>query len=55
MPSTVTYDYHYKDVYDFCAEDFQKQYSQKIFYEHSVFAQGHDALFSSDFFNKELL
>lgn len=58
MPSTITHDYHYKDVYDKCTNDFKKIYSKELYNQCSVFAQGHDALFFSDFwklreFNKK--
>ena len=49
MPSTISHDYHYKDVYELCSEYFQQYYSKEVFFLHSIFAQGHDALFFSDF------
>lgn len=49
MPSTITHDYHYKYIYNFTSSDFKNIYSQEIYNEHSIFAQGHDALFFSDF------
>ncbi len=49
MPSTITHDYHYKDVYSLTSMSFKKIYSRDFFNQHSVFSQGHDALFFSDF------
>lgn len=49
MPSTITHDYHYKDIYKFTSSNFKAIYDQDFYNQHSVFSQGHDALFFSDF------
>lgn len=58
MPSTITHCYHHRDVYDICSSSFKYQYPEEFYHLHSVFAQGHDALFFSNFwklceFNKK--
>lgn len=58
MPSTITHDYHYKDIYNFTSNSFKNVYPQEFYNQHSVFSQGHDALFFSEFwklyeFNKK--
>lgn len=51
MPSTITHDYHYKDIYNFTSKSFKNVYPQDFYNQHSVFSQGHDALFFSEFWN----
>lgn len=58
MPSTITHDYHFKDIYGYTITSFKNAYPQEFYNQHSVYAQGHDALFFSEFwklheFNKK--
>lgn len=58
MPSTITHDYHFKDTYEYSFTSFKKTFPQEFYDQHSVYAQGHDALFFSEFwklheFNKK--
>lgn len=49
MPSTITHEYHYRDMYNLTKKEFKKIYDYDIYQQYSVFAQGHDALFFSNF------
>lgn len=49
MPSTITHEYHYRDVYDKTSETFKKTYDFEFYMKYSVVAQGHDAMFFSKF------
>lgn len=49
MPSTITHDYHFKDMYSYSSKYFKQIYSQETYNNHSLYAQGHDALFFYNF------
>ncbi len=49
MPSTITHEYYYRDVYGKTHRNFKKIYGMDDYRRYSSGAQGHDALFFSDF------
>jgi len=49
MPSTITHEYHYRDIYKLTKKEFRERYDYDDYRQYSVFAQGHDALFFSNF------
>lgn len=49
MPSTVTHEYYYRDVYKRTSKQFKNTYPEDEYRKYSAFAQGHDALFFSKF------
>lgn len=49
MPSTITHEYYYRDVYGKTYRNFKKIYGMDDYRRYSSGAQGHDALFFSDF------
>lgn len=51
MPSTITHEYFYRDVYNHSSNNFKKMYSKDFYNSYSVSGQGHDALFFHNFWN----
>ncbi len=51
MPSSITHEYHYRDVYKYTTNDFKNSFDIETYRKYSLFAQGHDALFFLDFWN----
>lgn len=51
MPSTITHEFHYRDVYEQTSKQFQKSYPLETYQSFSVGAQGHDALFFYNFWD----
>ena len=51
MPSTLTHEYFYRDVYHNTNKNFKKTYNEHTYRNFSVGSQGHDALFFYNFWN----
>lgn len=51
MPSTITHEYHYRDVYKKTSKAFKNNYSEELYRSYSAGSQGHDAYFFLDFWN----
>lgn len=51
MPSTITHEYCYRDVYEYTNNTFKNNFDMETYRKYSSFAQGHDTLFFLDFWN----
>lgn len=51
MPSTITHEYYYRDVYDCTNDTFKIVFDKETYRKYSLFAQGHDALLFLNFWN----
>ena len=51
MPSTITHEYHYRDVYEKTSKAFKESYPEKLYLSYSASSQGHDTYFFLDFWN----
>ena len=51
MPSTITHEYYYRDVYARTNDTFQNAFDMETYRKYSLFAQGHDALLFLNFWN----
>lgn len=51
MPSTITHEYCYRDVYEYTNDTFKNNFDIETYRKYSSFAQGHDTLFFLNFWN----
>lgn len=51
MPSTITHEYYYRDVYDRTNNTFKNTFDMETYRKYSLFAQGHDAFLFLNFWN----
>lgn len=51
MPSTITHEYYYRDIYEYTSDAFKKTYPKDFYRTYSAGSQGHDAYFFLDFWN----
>lgn len=51
MPSTITHEYYYRDIYAHTNDSFKNAFDIGTYRKYSSFAQGHDAFFFLNFWN----